>query len=42
LSAQTIIIAVLVAGFVAAVVAYGIWLKKGEKEEAEQASKQGK
>jgi hypothetical protein len=39
LDAKYVIIAVLMIAFVASLIAYGIWLKKGEKEESEQTTK---
>jgi hypothetical protein len=42
LNAQYIVIGVLVLGFIASIIAYGIWVKKGEMEDAEQAKKTSK
>jgi hypothetical protein len=39
LDAKYLIIAALMVAFVASLIAYGIWLRKGEKEESEQATK---
>jgi hypothetical protein len=39
LDAKYVVIGVLGVAFVAAMIAYGIWLKKGDKGDSEQATK---
>lgn len=42
MNAQYIVISILVLAFAASIIAYGIWVRKGEKEDAEEADNTAK